>query len=140
MYNILALFIGAIISIMLSFNGTLESNVGSTYSVVIIHAVGLITILIVAAAKKEKFIIKESIPFYLYLGGIFGVMLTLVNVITIGSIGVALTTALAVFGQLVFSSLVDHFGLFGLDKYKFNPKKLIGFMIVLIGLVIMTIA
>ena len=56
MYNILALFIGAIISIMLSFNGTLESNVGSTYSVVIIHAVGLITILIVAAAKKEKFI------------------------------------------------------------------------------------
>ena len=78
--------------------------------------------------------------FYLYLGGIFGVMLTLVNVITIGSIGVALTTALAVFGQLVFSSLVDHFGLFGLDKYKFNPKKLIGFMIVLIGLVIMTIA
>ncbi|MBQ5696417.1 MAG: DMT family transporter, partial [Clostridium sp.] len=49
MYNILALFIGAIISIMLSFNGTLESNVGSTYSVVIIHAVGLITILIVAA-------------------------------------------------------------------------------------------
>ena len=116
MYNILALFIGAIISIMLSFNGTLESNVGSTYSVVIIHAVGLITILIVAATKKEKFIIKESIPFYLYLGGIFGVMLTLVNVITIGSIGVALTTALAVFGQLVFSSLVDHFGLFGLDK------------------------
>ena len=90
--------------------------------------------------EKEKLIIKESIPFYLYLGGIFGVMLTLVNVITIGSIGVALTTALAVFGQLVFSSLVDHFGLFGLDKYKFNPKKLIGFMIVLIGLVIMTIA
>ena len=32
-------------------------------------------------------------------------MLTLVNIITIGSIGVVLTlTALAVFGQLVFSS------------------------------------
>ena len=53
-------------------------------------------------------------------------MLTLVNVITIGSIGVALTTALAVFGQLVFSSLVDNFGLFGLTKYEFNPKKLVG--------------
>lgn len=67
-------------------------------------------------------------------------MLTLVNVITIGSLGVALTTALAVFGQLVFSSLVDHFGLFGLTKYEFNPKKLIGFLIVFIGIVIMTIA
>ena len=140
MYNILALVIGALISVMISFNSGLEGYVGSTYSVVIIHAVGLIAILIVAAIKKEKIVIKEAIPFYLFLGGIFGVMLTLVNVITIGSLGVALTTALAVFGQLVFSSLVDHFGLFGLTKYEFNPKKLVGFFIVLVGLVIMTVA
>ena len=140
MYNILALLIGALISIMISFNSGLEGYVGSTYSVVIIHAVGLIAILIVATIKKEKIVIKEAIPFYLFLGGIFGVMLTLVNVITIGSIGVALTTALAVFGQLVFSSLVDHFGLFGLTKYEFNPKKIVGLLIVLVGLVIMTMA
>lgn len=140
MYNILALLIGALISIMVSFNSGLEGYVGSTYSVVIIHTIGLIAILIVAAIKKEKIVIKEAIPFYLFLGGIFGVMLTLVNVITIGSIGVALTTALAVFGQLVFSSLVDHFGLFGLTKYEFNPKKLVGLLIVFVGLVIMTMA
>ena len=140
MYNILALLIGALISIMVSFNSGLEGYVGSTYSVVIIHAIGLIAILIVAAIKKEKVVIKEAIPLYLFLGGIFGVMLTLVNVITIGSIGVALTTALAVFGQLVFSSLVDHFGLFGLTKYEFNPKKLVGLLIVFVGLVIMTMA
>ena len=140
MYNILALVIGALTSVMISFNSGLEGYVGSTYSVVIIHAVGLIAILIVAAIKKEKIVIKEAIPFYLFLGGIFGVMLTLVNIITIGGIGVALTTALAVFGQLVFSSLVDHFGLFGLTKYEFNPKKLVGFFIVLVGLVIMTVA
>ena len=140
MYNILALVIGALISVMISFNSGLEGYVGSTYSVVIIHAVGLIAILIVAAIKKEKIVIKEAIPFYLFLGGIFGVMLTLVNVITIGSIGVALTTALAVFGQLVFSSLVDHFGLFGLTKYEFNPKKIVGLLMVFGGLVIMTMA
>lgn len=140
MYNILALLIGALISIMISFNSGLEGYVVSTYSVVLIHAIGLIAILIVAAIKKEKMVIKEAIPFYLFLGGIFGVMLTLVNVITIGSIGVALTTALAVFGQLVFSSLVDHFGLFGLTKYEFNPKKLVGLFIVFVGLVIMTMA
>ena len=100
----------------------------------------MLVVHIVAAIKKEKMVIKEAIPFYLFLGGIFGVMLTLVNVITIGSIGVALTTALAVFGQLVFSSLVDHFGLFGLTKYEFNPKKLVGLFIVFVGLVIMTMA
>ena len=59
MYNILALVIGALISVMISFNSGLEGYVGSTYSVVIIHAVGLIAILIVAAIKKEKIVIKE---------------------------------------------------------------------------------
>jgi transporter family-2 protein len=66
MYNILALAIGALISVMVSLNSGLESYVGSTYSVVIIHAVGLISILIVAAIKKEKVVIKEAIPFYLF--------------------------------------------------------------------------
>ena len=85
MYNILALLIGALISIMISFNSGLEGYVGSTYSVVLIHSIGLIAILIVASIKKEKMVIKEAIPFYLFLGGIFGVMLTLVNVITVSS-------------------------------------------------------
>ena len=89
--------------------------------------------------KREKIKIKEKLPIFLFSGGAVGVMLTFVNITTIGKIGVALTTSLAVFAQLIFSSLIDHYGLFGMDKYKFNPKKLVGFIIVFIGLVIMTI-
>ena len=140
MYNILALAIGALISIMLSVNGRLEGVVGLTNSLIIIHVVGLLTITFIMLIKRERIKIDKKIPIYMFLGGAIGVALTLVNMITISKIGVALTTALAVFGQLVFSSLVDHFGLFGLTKYEFNPKKLIGFLIVFIGIVIMTIA
>ena len=121
MYNILALVIGALISIMLSFNGSLEGNVGLTYSLIIILTV------------------REKLPIYMFFGGAIGVALTLVNMITISKIGVALTTSLAVFAQLIFSSFIDHFGLFGMNKYRFNKKKLIGFAIVLVGLVIMTV-
>lgn len=139
MYSILALVIGALISIMLSFNGLLEKNVGVIYSLVIIHIVGLITVAVIMLIKREKIKIKEKLPIFLFSGGAVGVMLTFVNITTIGKIGVALTTSLAVFAQLIFSSLIDHYGLFGMDKYKFNPKKLVGFIIVFIGLVIMTI-
>ena len=139
MYSILALVIGALISIMLSFNGLLEKNVGVIYSLVIIHIVGLITVAVIMLSKREKIKIKEKLPIFLFSGGAVGVMLTFVNITTIGKIGVALTTSLAVFAQLIFSSLIDHYGLFGMDKYKFNPKKLVGLIIVFIGLVIMTI-
>lgn len=139
MYNILALVIGALISIMLSFNGSLEGNVGLTYSLIIIHTVGLFTIAIIMLIKRAKITVREKLHIYMFFGGAIGVALTLVNMITISKIGVALTTSLAVFAQLIFSSFIDHFGLFGMNKYRFNKKKLIGFAIVLVGLVIMTV-
>ena len=139
MYNILALVIGALISIMLSFNGSLEGNVGLTYSLIIIHTVGLFTIAIIMLIKRAKITVREKLPIYMFFGGARGVTLTLVTMITRRTRGVALTTSLAVFAQLIFSSFIDHFGLFGMNKYRFNKKKLIGFAIVLVGLVIMTV-
>ena len=139
MYNILALAIGALISIMLSVNGRLEGVVGLTNSLIIIHVVGLLTITFIMLIKRERIKIDKKIPIYMFLLGAIGVALTLVNMITISKIGVALTTSIAVFAQLIFSSFVDHYGLFGMNRYRFNKKKLIGFSIVLLGLVIMTV-
>lgn len=139
MYSILALFIGSLISIMITFNSQLEGRVGSMYSLIIIHTVGLIAIILIMIIRKEKIKIDKKIPKYLFLGGAVGVVLTLCNIVTIRGIGVTLTTSLAVFGQLIFSSFIDHYGLFGMKKYKFNSKKLIGFIIIIIGLVVMTI-
>lgn len=139
MNSILALLIGSIISIMISFNGMLERNIGGTYALVVIHIVGLICISMIMIIKREKVKVYKNVPIYLFSGGAIGVALTLVNMATIRGIGVALTTALAVFGQLVFSSFIDHYGLFGMTKYKFNPKKIVGFVIVTIGLIVMTI-
>lgn len=139
MYKLLAVIIGGIISLMITFNGQLQGSVGATYSLIIIHLVGLTIISIILLVKKEKIKIEEKVPKYLFLGGVIGVALTLVNMITIVSIGVTLTTSLGVFGQLTFSSAIDHFGLLGMDKYKFNNKKIVGFIIIAIGLVIMTV-
>lgn len=139
MYNILALFIGSLVSIMITFNSQLQQKVGLSYSLIIIHIVGLITTIIVMIVLKEKFKIKNKLPIYLFLGGAVGVVLTLCNILTINKIGVTLTTSLGMFGQITFSSLVDSYGLFGMTKYKFNRKKLIGFFIIILGLVVMSI-
>ena len=83
MYNILALAIGALISIMLSVNGRLEGVVGLTNSLIIIHVVGLLTITFIMLIKRERIKIDKKIPIYMFLGGAIGVALTLVNMITI---------------------------------------------------------
>lgn len=139
MYNILALFIGNLISIMITFNSQLEGKVGTMYSLIIIHIVGLIATILIMVIRKERIKINTNVPKYLFLGGAVGVELTISNILTIGAIGVTLTTSLAVFGQLVFSSFIDNYGLFGMKIYRFNSKKLIGFTIIIIGLIVMTI-
>lgn len=139
MYSLFAIIIGMVISVMISFNGTLQTAVGVPYSLIIIHAVGLISISLLMFIKKEKMKIDKSISIFLYSGGLIGIALTLTNMATINTIGVALTTAFGIFGQLLFSSIVDHFGLLGMTKYPFDKRKLVGFLIILIGLIIMTV-
>lgn len=138
MYNFFAVLIGGLIGVMLTLNGLLEGRFGVFISLAIIHLVGLFVVIILMLIKKEKLFKTKNIPLYLFSGGAIGVLLTFINILTIKEIGVALTSSIAVFGQLVFSSLIDNYGWFGMEKYIFNKKKLIGFSIILIGLVVMT--
>jgi bacterial/archaeal transporter family-2 protein len=139
MYKFAAVFIGLLISIMVTFNGTLDSYTGNYLSILIIHIVGLITVILTLVVKREKIIFNEKVPFYMFSGGAIGVLLVLLNNLCFGNLGVSLTLSLGVFGQLVLSIIIDHFGLWGMDIYKFNKKKLIGFAIMLVGIVVMTV-
>lgn len=139
MDSFFAILIGMIISVMISLNSVLEKNIGSSYSLLIIHMVGLVGIIILMISKKEKLQLKKNIPFYYYIGGLVGVLLTIINMTTINKIGVAVTTAFAILGQMIFSCFVDHFGLFGMEKYRFDKRKVVGFLIIAIGLGIMTL-
>lgn len=139
MYKLYAVLIGVLITIMVTFNGVLESHVGNYLAVLIIHIVGLISISLILIFRKERPVFKKGIPSYLYTGGAIGILLVLANNICFSKLGASLTLSLGVFGQLLLSSIIDHFGLMGMEVYKFQAKKLIGFSIILAGIVIMTI-
>lgn len=139
MYKASAVVIGIIIAIMVTFNGVLASYTGPYVSLLIIHIVGLIAVIIILILKKESFKLPSNIPIYLFSGGLIGVLMVFLNNLCFNSIGASLTLSLGVFGQLILACFIDHYGLFGLDIYKFKKKKIIGFSIVLLGLVTMII-
>lgn len=139
MYKLYAVIVGAMITIMITLNGILEGYIGNYLSVLIIHMVGLICISIVLFLRKEKPIFKKDIPLYLYGGGAVGIALVMANNICFSNLGASLTLSLGIFGQLLLSSIIDHFGLLDMDVHKFKPKKIVGLSIILIGIIIMTI-
>jgi transporter family-2 protein len=137
MYKASAVFIGVLITIMVTFNGILANYTDSYQSLLIIHIVGLIAVIIILILKKQKIKLTKDIPIYMFSGGLIGVLVVFINNLCFNALGASLTLSLGVFGQLILASFIDHYGLFGLNVYKFKKKKIIGFSIVLLGLITM---
>ena len=139
MYLIVSIIIGAIISVMILFNGTISNTMGLFTSSVIIHFVGLISTILILIIRKSKFIINREFPFFLYIAGAIGVITVMLTNITFVQLGVSLTISLGLLGQSVFSILIDNFGYLGMKRIKFNRKKYIGLFLIAFGIFIMTI-
>ncbi|GKX66719.1 DMT family transporter [Inconstantimicrobium mannanitabidum] len=139
MYNFLSILTGALVTIMVSFNAILSKNFGNYTSTIIIHIVGLIAILLVLAVKRLKIPFDRSISLFTYTAGFIGVFTVLFCNSAMIALGASLSVALGLFGQGITSIIIDHYGLFGMEVVKFNNKKLIGFAIMVVGLIVMTI-
>lgn len=139
MHKLSAMFIGLLIAVMVTFNGTLAGYAGDYKGVLITQIVGLITISLVLITRRKGIRLKKDIPFYLFLGGTIGVVLTLFNNLSVNTLGVSLSLSLGLLGQSVAAVIIDHFGLLGMDKYEFKKEKLIGFGLAFAGIVVMVI-
>ena len=133
MYYFLSLIAGLLISVMVLANGALTDVYGAYSATVIIHFVGLIAITIAAFIKKDKTIFLRQ-KWFLYIGGFLGVMTVVFNNMAFGRISISAILALGLFGQSVTGLLIDQFGLWGMERFPFVKKKIIGLMIILIGI------
>ena len=136
----ISIFTGVILAIMISLNGEVGNVAGNYASSVIIHFVGLIGILIVLIATKSKFKNLKGMPFYMFTGGLIGILTVLFTNIGFMGLGVSLTVSLSLLGQLVTSLVIDHFGYFDMPVVKFDKKKILGLVIIIAGIYVMTLS
>lgn len=139
MYNLVSAAVGAIIAIMIVLNGALSNGIGNYSSSVIIHLVGLLSIVLVILFMKKPLQFQKGIPFYLYSAGAIGVLTVLFSNISFMSLGVSVTIALGLLGQSLAAIIIDHYGLLGMKVVKFNKTKSIGLAFILLGSAVMTL-
>ena len=133
----LAALIGVMLSFMVFTNGTLAGYLGNYPATVVNHAIGLSIVLIIIFFKKIKIKTLPKAPFYIYLGGAVGVFTVLFTNISFNHLGMSRTLALGLLGQSITSIFIDHYGLFGMPRVKFNAKKSIGLSFVGLGIFLM---
>ena len=138
MYNFLSLLIGILIAVMVAFNGELSVNIGNYSSLLVIHVIGYLALVLLMLYKKIKIPFKMTLPLWLYSAGAISVGTVLINNLSYSAIGVSLPVALGLLGQSLTSLVFDHYGFLGMPKIKFNKNKIIGIVIIIIGVCIMT--
>ena len=136
---ILAILAGTIVTIMNVFNGQLSNQVGVYLSTVIIHLIGLFTLIIIMIIKKQKISFQNHIPLILYTGGMIGVFTVLFNVMSISTIGAALVTALGLLGQMLTSLVLEYKSWLGAKKRTLTFQKVISLVLIMIGIGVMII-
>ncbi|SCS23933.1 Integral membrane protein [Staphylococcus caeli] len=75
-------------------------------------------------------------PIY-FIGGILGVIFVTTNIILMPHLGAALTTIIVMLGQMLMGSIIDHFGLLGTYVNKITPRKIIGIVAMMIGIILL---
>ena len=135
-----SVFTGVILAIMVSLNGVVSNAAGNYASSVIIHFIGLIGIIFVLIFTKSKIKNLKGIPFYMFSGGLIGVLTVLFTNASSGVLGVSLTVSLTLLGQLVTSLVIDNFGYFNMPVVKFDKRKILGLVIIITGIYVMTLA
>lgn len=139
MYNLISIFIGGLISMMILLNGVLSNATGNYTSSVIIHMVGLFSVIMVLLLTKSKFKLQRGIPLYVYSAGAIGVFTVLFNNLSFAALGVSVPLALGLLGQSLASIVIDHFGLLEMKVIKFEKKKIVGLLIISLGIVVMAV-
>ena len=135
--GIILLFISGLLnSMMVSFNGQL-GNFHSLFAVTFfVHFFAAIILFIYIPLIQHKKITFRGVPPYVYTVGFLGVTIVAASSWVTKSIGATAVLSLSVIGQMVFSALFDHYGLFGVKKIPFTKNQIPAYILVLAGIML----
>ncbi|BAP38894.1 hypothetical protein AS4_39540 [Acinetobacter guillouiae] len=97
----------------------------------------LLAILVIVQTEQRPTLSSLAvIPWYLWLGGCLGVYAISMSIYTAPKLGFLTLSGLIIFGQIAMSMIVDQFGLLGTDKTPVNWQRLLGGVVIFIGVLL----
>lgn len=128
---------GLLICLQGIFNARVGEKIGLWETTVLVHGVGLVFALgiwlLVGSGNFQK--INETPVLYLS-GGMLGVLIVFSAMKGISSLGAGLSIGILLTVQLLCATLLDHYGLFGLDTAILTYNKMIGLALMIGGIVV----
>jgi transporter family-2 protein len=125
---------GIAVGIQSPLASLMSQRLGTLESVFLVHIGGaiaaLVPLLVLGGGRLGEW---RSLPWYALTAGLFGVIVVSAISYTIPRVGIAAAITTVVAGQLLTSSLLDHFGLLGAAARPLDLPRLAGLGVVMLG-------
>lgn len=134
---LLAFIGGAFLPVQAGINGQLRAGLGNAMQATFVSfAVGAVGALIACTVLRIPFPKPEQLAapaVWMWFGGLCGTFYVWTTIMSAPKIGAALAISLAIAGQVIIASLLDHTGALGFPKHELSPTKLMGIALVISG-------
>jgi transporter family-2 protein len=126
---------GAAMALQGTFNAALGKVVGIWQSTLVVHVIGLLTVVVVIMALGVNWQTGKltEVPWYAYLGGIMNVIIIYAVVRTMPQIGVGNATTAIIVAQILTALLIDNSGAFGMKQCDLHMRDLLGVLLLAAG-------
>jgi len=131
---LVGLISGVAVGLQSPLASMITQRLGTLESIFIIHIGGALLIAIpLIFAGGGNLGNWRSLPWYALLAGSMGLIVVAGVSFMIPRVGVATSITLIVAGQLVISSILDHYGLLGVNVRTMDLPRILGLIIVFVG-------
>ncbi|HCQ88827.1 MULTISPECIES: DMT family transporter [unclassified Clostridium] len=140
----LALISGFALTLQVGINGELRSKIGSPIlSSLISFAVGTIVLTVTffftvlsGYSSSQNLINIKNTNWWMFTGGLLGAFYIFTTIFTSPKIGFANMFSLVICGQIILAVIFDHFGLLGNQIHTINSLRVLGVILLILGVYI----
>ena len=136
----LAIGVGIAMALQTALNAQLREYLYSPLQAALLSflvgTIALVVLVFFQSGQKPSLESLTHIPWFLWLGGFLGVYAITSSIFTVPKLGFLTLSGLIIFGQIVMSMLLDQFGWLGIEKTTISWQRLLGAMIIFLGVIL----
>ncbi len=128
--------VGGLIALQAPINSMLGKSVGSFQAAFVSFLLGTVVLAVIAAVAKggfSKIPEARNLEWYYLTGGVLGAAYVTTVLVTVRSLGAGPVVAATIAGQLTMSVVIDQLGLLGLPKDPITMGKVVGVLLLALG-------
>ncbi|HEY2200943.1 MAG TPA: DMT family transporter [Solirubrobacteraceae bacterium] len=130
---------GCLVGMQAPINSRLGKTVGGAQAATFSFLVGtiaLVSISYVLRGGLGSLGHVGRVPWWALVGGLLGAVYVFVALEAVRTLGASGLTAVVITGQLVISVVIDRFGLLGIAKQQIGASRIIGLVLLVVGVVL----